>query len=465
VSDGVAVIGLRLLAVVGLVLLNGFFVATEFSLVRARKSRIDQLANAGSARARLVQRSLARIQTVIAATQLGITMASLGLGYVAEPAIADLLEPLLDRLPFLSGEGAVLTAHAVAIIALVLSFAIATTLHIVFGELVPKNIALQRAEGTALWLVAPMDLFMRVFYPAIWALRGLGNLVIRALGLQATLEHSAVHSVEELELLVHSTREAGLLEEQQERMVAGVFDFGERQASRVMTPRTELEAVPVTIALPELAHRAATGRYSRLPVYEGDLDHILGVVHAKDVLRLIEKGLPATGAGAFDVRAITRTVPFVPESMPLDELMADLRRQKSHLAIIIDEFGGTAGMVTLEDLLEEIVGNVNDEFDAPREPVELLPDGGASLDGLLPIEEVNERFALGIEEPFYDTLGGYIFGQLGRAPVVGDEVALPDGRRLRVEELDGLRVSRVLLLPAADRSGADTPVAEPEPAA
>ena len=192
-SDGIAAIGLRLLAVVGLVLLNGFFVATEFSLVRARKTRIDQLANAGSARARLVQRSLARIETVIAATQLGITMASLGLGYVAEPAIAGLLEPLLDRLPFLSGEGAILTAHAVAIIALVLSFAIATTLHIVFGELVPKNIALQRAEGTALWLVVPMNLFMRVFYPAIWALRGLGNLVIRALGLQATLEHSAVH--------------------------------------------------------------------------------------------------------------------------------------------------------------------------------------------------------------------------------------------------------------------------------
>ena len=197
----------------------------------------------------------------------------------------------------------------------------------------------------------------------------------------------------------------------------------------------------MTIGLPELAHRAATGRYSRLPVYEGDLDHILGVVHAKDVLRLIEKGMPAAGAGTFDVRAITRTVPFVPESMPLDELMAELRRQKSHLAIVIDE------------------------FDPPREPVELLPDGGASLDGLLPIEEVNERFRLGIEEPFYDTLGGYIFGQLGRAPVVGDEVALPDGRRLRVEELDGLRVSRVLLLPASDRSGADTPVAEPEPAA
>ncbi len=443
---------LNLTAVVALVLLNGFFVAAEFALVSVRKSRIDQLANEGSGRARVVQRAIAHLDTYIAATQLGITMASLALGFVAEPSIARLLEPLVARIPGLPHEGATITSHTVA---LVISFAIATALHIVFGELAPKSIALQRADRTALWVTGPLDIFLRVFRLPIAALNGIGNAVVRLIGLQPAGEHGSVHSVEELELLVHSTREAGLLEEQQERMVAGVFDFGERQASRVMTPRTELDAVPVTIGLPELAHRAATGRHTRLPVYEGDLDHILGVVHAKDVLRVLDSGMPP---GRFDARQVVRRVPVVPESMPLDALMAEIRRQKAQVAIVVDEFGGTAGLVTLEDLLEEIVGEVADEFDPAGEPVQQLPDGSVVLDGLLPVEEVDERFGLGIEERFYDTLGGYVFGQLGRAPLVGDEVALPDGRRLRVTELDGLRVARVLLVPR------DAPRPEAHPA-
>ncbi len=444
---------LNLTAVVALVLLNGFFVAAEFALVSVRKSRIDQLANEGSGRARVVQRAIAHLDTYIAATQLGITMASLALGFVAEPSIARLLEPLVARIPGLPHEGATITSHTVA---LVISFAIATALHIVFGELAPKSIALQRADRTALWVTGPLDIFLRVFRLPIAALNGIGNAVVRLIGLQPAGEHGSVHSVEELELLVHSTREAGLLEEQQERMVAGVFDFGERQASRVMTPRTEMEAVPVTIGLPELTERAAAGRHSRLPVYVGDLDNILGVVHVKDVLRVVRDRRAARAP--FDVRPLMRPVPFVPDSVPLDELMAELRRERAHLAIVIDEFGGTAGLVTLEDLLEEIVGEVADEFDPAGEPVQQLPDGSVVLDGLLPVEEVDERFGLGIEERFYDTLGGYVFGQLGRAPLVGDEVALPDGRRLRVTELDGLRVARVLLVPR------DAPRPEDHPA-
>ena len=430
-----------LLAVVVLVLLNGFFVAAEFALVSVRKSRIDQLALEGSARARQVQAALGHLDTYIAATQLGITMASLALGFVAEPSIARLLDPLLGRISFLHGDAAVVTSHTVA---LVIAFAIATTLHIVFGELAPKSIALQRSEATALWVTAPLDIFLRIFRPFIAALNGIGNGVVRLIGLEPAGEHASVHSVEELELLVHSSREAGFLEEQQERMVAGVFDFGERHAGRVMTPRTELDAVPTTIGLAELVTRAADARHSRLPVYENDLDHIRGVVHAKDVLRALESGLSAED---FDVRTLMREVPYVPESLPLDELMAELRRKGAHLAVVVDEFGGTAGLVTLEDLLEEIVGEVTDEFDTTREAIEQLPDGSVALDGLIAIEEVAERFGLDIEEPFYETLGGYIFGQLGREAVVGDELALVDGRRLRVTELDGLRVARVLLLP------------------
>jgi CBS domain containing-hemolysin-like protein len=445
---------LSLAAVVVLVLLNGFFVAAEFALVSVRKTRIDQLVNEGSGRARVVQRALTHLDTYIAATQLGITMASLALGFVAEPAIARILDPLFQRIPFLHGDAAVVSSHTVA---LVISFAVATALHIIFGELAPKSIALQRSEATSLWVAAPLNIFLAIFRPFIYALNGVGNAVVRLIGLQPAGEHGAVHSVEELELLVHSSREAGFLEEQQERMVAGVFDFSERQASRVMTPRTEIEAVPVTISLAELAHRAATGRHSRLPVYEEDLDHIAGVVHAKDVLRVLEEG--ASRTGPFDLRRIVRRVPYVPESLPLDELMAELRLRGAQVAVVVDEFGGTAGLVTLEDLLEEIVGEVQDEFDPAREAVELHPDGSALVDGLLPIEEVDERFGLGIEEPFYDTLGGYVFGQLGREPTLGDELTLPNGQRLRVEELDGLRVARVRLLPA----GAPAQPARPDP--
>lgn len=440
---------LSLVAVVVLVILNGFFVAAEFALVSVRRSRIDQLVIEGRTGARLVQRALTHLDTYIAATQLGITMASLALGFIGEPAIAYLLEPLLAR--FLPPEGAFFTSHGVA---LVIAFSIATALHIVLGELAPKSIALQRAESTALWVTGPLDVFLKLFRPFIATLNGIGNGLVRMIGLEPVGGHGAVHSVEELELLVHSSREAGLLVEQQERMVAGVFDFGQRHAGQVMTPRTEIDAVSVTVRLPELTQHAAKGNHSRLPVYDGDLDHIIGVVHVKDVLRTLERG---TSSAEFELRAIMRRVPFVPETLPLDKLMAELRRQRAHTAIVVDEFGGTGGLVTLEDLLEEIVGDVADEFDPGREAIEELADGSYVLDGLLGFEAVDERFALGVEEPYYDTLGGYVFGQLQRAPKVGDSVPLPDGRRLQVGEIDGLRVARLLLLPAGKHVASATP--------
>ncbi len=447
---------LSLVAVLVLVLLNGFFVAAEFALVSVRKTRIDYLVNQGSARARLVQRALAHLDTYIAATQLGITMASLALGFIGEPAIAHLLEPLFERV--LPPSGAYFTSHGVA---LVIAFAIATALHIVLGELAPKSVALQRAESTALWVTAPLDLFLKIFRPFIAALNGIGNAVVRLVGLQPAGSHASVHSVEELELLVHSSREAGLLEEQQERMVAGVFDFGARRAGQVMTPRTAIDAVPATIGLRDLAQRVGEGHHTRLPVYDGDLDHIVGVIHAKDVLRTLERG---STEDAFELRTIIRRVLFVPDSLHLDDVMAQLRRQQAHMAVVVDEFGGTAGLVTFEDLLEEIVGEVVDEFDTGPAPIEEVGDGRISLDGLLPIDDVIERFALGVEEPFYDTLGGFIFGRLRRVPKVGDTVELPDGRRLQVSELDGLRVARVLLLPHEKRAAPTTLVSAAETA-
>ncbi len=441
---------LRLVAMLGLVLLNGFFVAAEFALVSVRQTRIEQLSKEGSARARQVGRVLEHLDTYIAATQLGITMASLALGFVAEPAIAALLEPVFEHIPFLHGPGAVISSHTIA---LIIAFAIATALHIVFGELAPKSIALQRPEATSLWVITPLNIFERVFRYPIAFLNGIGNAVVRLIGLEPAGGHGSVHSVEELELLVHSSRQAGLLEEQQEQMVAGVFDFGEHRASRVMTPRTELHAVATTISLDELTTEAAEGGHSRLVVFEGDLDHIAGVVHAKDVLRTIARRQHTLAAGGqlpeFDVRSILRIVPFYPESLPLDELMAAMRREGAQIAVMVDEFGGTAGIVTLEDLLEEIVGEVQDEFDPMHEAVTAQPDGSYLINGLMAVEEIDEQFGLRIEEPFYDTIGGYVFGQLGRAASVGDTVTAPGGWQLQVAELDGLRVAKVRLIPAA----------------
>ncbi|MFN8511779.1 MAG: hemolysin family protein [Thermomicrobiales bacterium] len=460
-GDSAVTIILRLLAVVGLVLLNGFFVGAEFALVSVRRTRIEQLVNSGSAMARRVQRALSQLDAYIAATQLGITMVSLALGAIGESVISPIFEPLFDRL--LPNEGALITSHVVAF---VFSFALTTFLTIVFGELVPKNLALQRTEQAALILTAPLNIFLTIFKPIVLFLRWVGNLILRALGLDPNLAHTSVHSVEELELIVHSSREAGLLEEQQEHMVAGVFEFGERRASRVMTPRTELHAVPVTISLADLVDEAANGTHSRLVIFENDLDHVLGVVHAKDVLRTIQYHLEAVAkkeaVPEFEIRDILRKVPFFPESLPLDELMAELRRQRAQVAVMVDEFGGTAGIVTLEDLLEEIVGDVADEFDLAGETVAEQPDGSYLVDGLMAVEEVDERFALGIEEPFYDTIGGYVFGQLGRAAAVGDEVQAPSGRWLRVAELDGLRVARVSILPLHSADPAADGVVEQE---
>ena len=429
---------LSLLAVLVLVLLNGYFVAIEFALVGVRRTRLEQLAQEGSARAKGVLRALPHLDLYIAGAQVGITLASLALGYLAEPAVSALLEPVLS--PLLPPEG-VVSLHAVS---LVLSFAIATVLHIVLGEQVPKTIAIQRAEATAMWLTGPTTVFIRVFRPLVWFIGALTNLALKALGLPSTGHQHAVHSVEELGLLVRSSREAGVLVEQQEYMAAGVFEFQERQASQVMTPRTEIEAVPIGVSLDELTRLASEGSHSRLPIFDGDLDHLVGVVHVKDVIRLLHQKVdPAT----FELRAIMRRVLYVAETLPLDRLMAELRRARVHLAVVVDEFGGTAGLVTFEDLLEEIVGDVADEFDLEHEAVVVRPDGVVELDGLLSVGEVNERFGLGVEEPYYDTIGGHVFGRLGRPPEVGDAIALADGRRLEVAELDERRIARLLLLP------------------
>jgi CBS domain containing-hemolysin-like protein len=424
---------LGILAVLVLVLLNGFFVAAEFALVSVRKTRIEELANQGSRRAKHVQRALTHLDTYIAATQLGITMASLALGFVGEPALIHLLEPAFHFLP---ASKAVITSHGIAF---TLSFIIVTALHIVFGELAPKSIALQRPDTTSLAVTAPLDIFLRVFRPFIHSLNATGNFVVRLLGLNPVAEHAAVHSVDELAILVHSSREAGIIAEQQERMVAGVFDFGDTIVRKVMTSRLDISAIAIDTPTDELIRFVSETGHSRLPVYEGHLDNIIGVVHVKDVLQNVLNQKQKT-----PLRDLLRPPSFVPENKRASFLLAEMRRSKTQLALVRDEYGVLSGVVTIEDLLEEIVGDILDEYDVEET---LLTQADAHtwlIEGTMLLEDLNERLDLKLPTEESDTLGGFVFSLLGHQPALKESVAY-HGVLLEVAETDGRRVQKVRL--------------------
>lgn len=427
-------VGFRLLAVMALVLANGFFVAAEFALISVRKTRIDQLIAEGSRMARPVRRALSHPDQYIAATQLGITMASLGLGWIGEPALADLLQPLFGAFPAAISSA---TSHTLAI---AIAFVIITALHIVLGELAPKTVALQYPEKTSLLVAKPTELFLRAFNPFIRLLNGMGWAVVRMLGMKPSSGHGLVHSEEELKMLVTASQEAGVLEEDEEQMLHRVFHFAEYTAAEMMVPRTEMAAVRAEAAPAEVIELVARGRHSSLPVYRGELDNIVGIMLVTDLV-----GVLAPPAGHLNVAAIAREALTVPETMKADELLRQMRRHRTHQAIVIDEYGGTAGLVTFERVMERIVGVLGGDFGTPASTIKQLPDGSAEVDGLALVVDINERFALGIDEGTYSTIGGYILGRLGRRPKIGDTVEI-GGRTLRVEALDGLRVARVRII-------------------
>ncbi|MCW5851199.1 MAG: HlyC/CorC family transporter [Anaerolineae bacterium] len=426
-------IGIKLIAVVFLVLANGFFVATEFALVSVRRTRIDQLAEEGNRLAGVVQQALTHLDDYIAATQLGITMASLALGWIGEPALAHLLEPALAFLPTnLVG----ITSHTLAV---AIAFSLITTLHIVIGELAPKTIALQRAEATSMMVALPIDIFLKVFRPFIVLMNSIGRGVVRLVGLQPASEHESVHSEEEIRMLLAASTAAGMIEQEEQAMIQSVFEFGDLTADQVMTPRTEMTAVPANMDLPQLVTLFTQTGHTRLPVYEGTLDNIVGVVHALDLLRVRQNGGPAPAT----VRGLMREVLTVPETLPLSRVLGRMKRLKTRVAILLDEYGGTAGLVTLEDLVERIVGDVQDEFDRPEEvDVQPLGDHVALVNGLMLLEDFNEYFRTDLTDEYNETVGGFVMGCLGRIPQVGDEVRA-GSVMLHVEEMDGLRVARL----------------------
>ena len=425
------------LVILALVLMNALFVAAEFALIASRKSRIDQSAAGGNRLAKRVAATLESVQTkdrYIATSQLGITLASIGLGMYGEEAIAAWILGPLEHY----GVGATL-AHTVA---LVVAVALLTYLHVVVGEMVPKALALGSPEKTALRVSPPMTLFGTVFRPLVWVLNQLGNLCLRALGIPVA-GHGRFYSVSELEQLVDESFEEGEVAGRQHEIIDNIFSFAEREVGQLMTPRPRVVGLELNAGPEEVLQRLEEG-YSRLPVFERDLDHIVGILHVKDFIRAHLKG---EGQHLHD---LMRRAPRVPEHLPAETLLEAFKRLKVHMAVVMNEYGGTAGIVTLEDLLEEVVGEVQDEYDEePAQVLELEP-GVLKVRGDLLLADLNRLYDLELATDRSETVGGFIVDELGRAPAVGDTAAA-EGLNMSVEAVDGLAISEAkIVLPKAE---------------
>ncbi len=421
-----------------LLALNGLAVAAEFAYVRVRRTRLDELIQRGTAGASAARRITEHLDRYIAATQLLITMSGVGLGYVGEPALSAVLEPLVGNVLQALDESVRRTISALVALTIV------TSITVVISEIVPKNLAIQYSERAALALSGPTQLIELIFRPLIWVLNGAAALVLRLLGVREVRLEETSYSVEELKMLVEASEESGLIEEADRELVTAAFEFGDLTAREVMVPRTEMQAVDADAPLVELIQLASEHSRSKYPVYENDLDHIIGIAHVKDLVR-VQHGARRVAT----IRGMLREALFVPDSIKLDKLLAQMRAKQQHLAIVLDEYGGTAGLVTLGDLLEQIIGEVHDTFDTSTPELQRLPDGSYLVEGLTQIEAVNERLGLKLADDYYDTIAGFVFGRLGRMAKVGDvvEVDGDGGLRLKVEALDGLRIARLSIQP------------------
>jgi magnesium and cobalt exporter, CNNM family len=414
-------IGLELAGVGALILLNAFFVAAEYGLVTARRTRLVELGQGGVRRARLVLDITADPPQFIAAMQLGVTLTSLGIGALGEQALIDVFDPAMA-----------------AALAIALAYVILTFFHVVIGELVPKGVALGHSEGTALWVSAPVRAFFALFAPVIWVLRRATELVLRLFGLEPPGADTEVHSEAELKMLVSSATEHGELEQQEQELIYKVFAFADKEAADVMVPRPEVVAVSVDLPPEEALAVTIDAPYTRYPVYRGNLDSVVGILHVRDLFQAIHD----RGLASVDLESLVRPAYVVPETKDLAALLTEFRRANQHMAIVVNEYGNMEGIVTLEDLLEEIVGEIEDEFDLPDESIEQVDEDTIRIDGTFPIDDFNERFGTEVPIEDYHTLGGFVFGQLGRAPEVGDDVSW-DGVRFDVAEVEGSRIERI----------------------
>jgi CBS domain containing-hemolysin-like protein len=416
---------------VGLVLVTAFFTAAEAALGAARRARIEAMAHGGNRRARLADRAIQRLEHYTAGARAGVILATLGLGWIGVRLVAALLDRGLRglRLP--------LDPVAVWATAAVVAFILVAWLHVVLGQLVPRLLARLNPEGVALWSVAPLMLLTRVLSPFTAAVHGSARAVLSAFGLKPPDEGEPVHRPEELEELLTRTYEHGLLSEEPVEMIRGVFGLSDTTAAEVMTPRTSVVALQADTTVAAAASFILEEGHSRYPVYEETIDRIAGVVLARDVWR-------AQVQGVTDLRAIMRPPLYVPDTKPVEHLLREMRRERAHLAVVIDEFGGTEGIVTIEDVVEEIVGEIEDELDEEEAELELGPDGEVLMSGGFTITELNERYELELPDEDYTTVGGFVLGRLGRVAQVGDTVEIRGGT-LRVLEMSARRVGRLAL--------------------
>ena len=417
----------RLGGVILLVLANAFFVAAECALVGSRRSKVDQMAAEGDRKARTVQQALTHLDRYISATQLGITLASRGLGWLGEPALAVLVDRVLGLFGVEAPPG---VAHTIA--GSITAFAIITFLHIVLGELAPKSVALIMPEQVSRWVARPLMLFSALMYPFVWFMQGAANVFLRMFGIEPATEASRVHSPEELRLLVIQSRVHGTLDESDSAMIAGVFDFHEKRARDVMRPRTDIVALPIDATEDEVWRVLRSERYSRYPVYEESLDDMVGVFLAKDLWL-------HDGSEPFALKNFVRQALYVPDSRQAERVLDDLRKTRAHMAVVLDEYGGTAGILTMEDLVEEVIGDIADEYDmATRDSI--TTDGVLELSGALSLIDVRSNYRIPIPEGDWTTLGGFAFSRLGRVPKVGERVPFPGGE-LEIVAMDGRRVA------------------------
>ena len=409
---------LRAFIILLLVLGNAVFVAAEYSLVTSRRTRLEELAKRGNRRANTALRLLDEPVRFISTVQVGITVFGILLGALGEPFISSFFDDWVSR-------G----------VAFILSFLILTYLSVVFGELVPKSIALQRAERLALWLAVPLDWLGRITYPLVWVLQRSANAIARLFGVQPAPAGMTMHTEEDIRLIVAQTEE---IEEAEEEMLYKVFDFADKEAHDVMVTRPEVVALSVDLPPQEALAAVIDSPYTRYPVYRGTLDDVIGILHVRDLFgALYDRGIDKVV-----IEEIVRPAHVVPETKDLASLLGDFRRQNQHMALVVDEYGAVQGIVTLEDLLEEIVGEIEDEYDLPDDSVERIDDRHIRIHGTFSIDDFNEQFGTDLPQEDYHTIAGFVFGELGRAPQPGDEVH-HDGLRFKVEEVDGQRIERL----------------------
>lgn len=435
---------LRLIAVIALVALNGFFAAAEFSLVAVRLSRVRQLIQRGNVRARIVQDLLGDLHRVVSGVQVGITVCSLALGALGEATIAGSFQQLWGP-----GANTHMTALVIHAAALSLAFLLLSVLHVVLGELVPKSLSLARAERVALLIARPFRWFLNAFRPAIDLLDGISRRIVRVLGVAAPQSHTLAHSAEELQIQIQQARERGVLAPGEERFILSAIELAQVQVREIMVPRPDIHSLPSSASLDDVMRAFATTQRSRIPVFQDTEDHVLGFVHVKDMLWVLwdrERSLAENApAPAFDLRRILRDLLIVPETKPASDLLLELRAKRTGLAMVVDEFGSILGLVTLEDILEQMVGEIHDEFDVIERPL-TLADGAMVFDASLSVRDLEAQYNITLpEDPGYATVGGFVLSRLGFIPRGGESFE-HGGYRFTVVEVDGRRIARIKIL-------------------